>query len=306
MAVPSQYEFYRPVLEVVSQSGDGLRHREIASQVAARLSLTPDDLQVMTKGKTKSLVDSHIRFVVFVARKSGLLDSSERGKYRITSEGTDFLNRHQANIPVAELQVLLSGSEESSEVAELILSNSAEGSPENMLYNAHQQLRNQLIEDILNHLKSVRSDHFEELVVGLLKQMGYGHSLVTSRSHDGGVDGILTQDVLGLMEKVCVQAKRWSNNPVGDPEINSFAGSIGRQGATKGVFITTSRFTAPLKNTAIGNVVITDNKTIRLIDGQELAELMIDHDFGVVTEATYTVKRLDTDHPAQNATEEAS
>ncbi len=300
MAVPHQHEFYRPVLEVIAQSVDGLRHQEIVSLVAAHLSLTADDLQIMTKGRTKSLVDSHIRFVVFVARKAGLLDSSERGKYRITSEGRDFLNRHQDDVPVAELQPLLSRSDEGSEVVNLIFGNPADTSPEDMLDDIHQQLQNQLIDDLLNHLKSIPTTRFEQLVVGLLERMGYGYGLVTRRSHDGGIDGILTQDMLGLMEKVCVQAKRWSNNAVGDPEITGFAGSVGREGATKGVFITTSRFTPALKNAATGNVITTpDNKSIRLIDGSELARLMIAHDLGVVTEITYVVKRLDTNYFAE-------
>lgn len=306
MAVPPQHEFYRPVLEIIAQSVDGLRHQEIASQVATRLSLTTDDLQVMTKGRTKSLVDSHIRFVVFVARKAGLLDSSERGKYQITSEGQNFLNRHHGGFPVTELQPLLSSSDEGSEVANLIFGSLADNTPDNMMDNIHRQLRNQLIEDILNHLKSVPSEDFEELVVELLGRMGYGHSLVTRSTRDGGIDGILTQDLLGLMEKVCVQAKRWSNNTVGDREINEFVGSIGNVGANKGVFITTSSFTTALKNRATAKVVITDNKSIRLIDGQELAELMIDHNLGVVTEITYVVKKLDTNRFAENVTVAAS
>lgn len=306
MAVPPQHEFYRPVLEIIAQSADGLRHQEIASQVATRLSLTIDDLQVMTKGRTKSLVDSHIRFVVFVARKAGLLDSSERGKYQITSEGQNFLNRHRGGFPVTELQPLLSSSDEGSEVANLIFGSLADNTPDNMMDTIHRQLRNQLIEDILNHLKSVPSEDFEELVVELLGRMGYGHSLVTRSTRDGGIDGILTQDLLGLMEKVCVQAKRWSNNPVGGREINAFVGSIGNVGANKGVFITTSRFTKTLMNRATAKIVITDNKSIRLIDGQELAELMIDHNLGVVTEITYVVKKLDTNRFAENVTVAAS
>ena len=306
MAIPPQHEFYRPVLEIIAQSTDGLRHQEIASQVATRLSLTSDDLQVMTKGRTKSLVDSHIRFVVFVARKAGLLDSSERGRYRITPEGQNFLNRHQGGFPVTELGSLLSSSDEGSEVANLISGNLAENTPDDMMDIIHKQLRNQLIEDVLNHLKSIRSEDFEEAVVELLERMGYGHGLATRHTRDGGIDGILSQDVLGLMEKVCVQAKRWSNNTVGEREINEFVGSIGNAGANKGVFITTSSFTTALKNRATAKVVITDNKAIRLIDGQELAELMIDHNLGVVTEITYVVKKLDTNYFADGTTVAAS
>ena len=123
------------------------------------------------------------------------------GRYRITPEGQNFLNRHHDGFPVTELQPLLSNSDEGSEVANLISGNLAENTPDDMMDIIHKQLRNQLIEDILNHLKSVASDRFEEVVIELLERMGYGHGLVTRHTHDGGIDGILTQDVLGLMEK---------------------------------------------------------------------------------------------------------
>ena len=299
MVVPAQHEFYRPVLEIVAESSDGLTHKDIMSRVSERLSLTEDDLQVMTKGGTKSKVDSHVRFVVFVARKSGLLSSSERGKSQITQEGREFLGKSQVNVPIAELQRLMSKSDEGLEVARLIFTDPADTSPEDMMDNIHHQLRKQLADDILDNLKSVSAHGFERLVVGLLEKMGYGYGLVTRRSRDGGIDGILTQDTLGLMEKVCVQAKRWSTNTVGDQEITGFVGSIDREGSTKGVFITTSKFASTIKGTTTAHVISIGNKSVRLIDGQELSNLMIDYGLGVVTEITYVVKRLDANYFAE-------
>lgn len=306
MAIPAQHEFYRPVLEVVAAAESGLNRKEIISRVAERLGLTEEDRQVLTRGKTKTRVESHVHQVVYAAKKSELVFSSEDGKTRISQKGREFLAQHQGNIPIAAVQQLILHSEEGSEVASIMFPDPANTLPEDMMDSIHQQLRNQLAEEILDNLKSVQPERFEELVVELLERMGYGHSLVTRRTRDGGIDGILTQDLLGLMEKVCVQAKRWSNNTVGDREINEFVGSIGNVGANKGVFITTSGFTAVLKNRATAKVVITDNKSIRLIDGQELAELMIDHNLGVVTEITYVVKKLDTNRFAENVTVAAS
>lgn len=306
MTIPAQHEFYRPVLEVAASAESGLNRKEIISRVAERLALTEEDLQVLTRGGTKSRVESHVHQVVYAAKKSGLLSSSDRGKTQITPEGRSFLARHPGSIPIGEVQQLILHSEEGADVARVMFSDLSETSLEDLLGNIHEQLQNQLADTVLDNLKSVPSGIFEQLVVGLLEKMGYGHGLVTRRSHDGGIDGILTQDLLGLMEKVCVQAKRWSNNTVGDPEITGFAGSIGNAGANKGVFITTSKFTTTLKNRATGNVVITDNKAIRLIDGQELAQLMIDHDLGVVTETIYVVKRLNTNYFAENVIAEAS
>lgn len=306
MAIPAQHEFYRPVLEVVAAAESGLNRKEIISQVAVRLALTAEDLQVLTRGKTKTRVESHVHQVVYAAKKSELVFSSEYGKIKIAAKGREFLARYQGNIPIAAVQQLILHSAEGPEVAGIIFPDPANTLPEDMVDAIHQQLRNQLAEEVLDNLKSVRFDRFEELVVELLERMGYGHSVVTRPTRDGGIDGILTQDLLGLMEKVCVQAKRWSNSAVGDREINEFVGSIGNVGANKGVFITTSSFTAALKNRATAKVVITDNKSIRLIDGQELAELMIDHNLGVVTEITYVVKKLDTNRFAENAAAAAS
>ena len=299
MAIPAQHEFYKPVLEVVAAAESGLNRKEIISRVAEYLGLTEEDLQVLTRGGTKSRVESHVNQVVYAAKKSGLLFSSERGKTQITPEGRDFLARHQSAIPIAEVQQLILHSEEGSQGADFILADPANTSPEDMMDNIHDQLRNQLADDILDNLKSVSPTGFERLVVGLLEKMGYGYGLVTRRSQDGGIDGILTQDTLGLMEKVCVQAKRWSTNTVGDPEITGFVGSIEREGATKGVFITTSKFTSTLKNSTTANVISMGNKSIRLIDGQELSNLMIDYGLGVVTEITYVVKRLDANYFAE-------
>lgn len=306
MAIPAQHEFYRPVLEVVAAAESGLNRKEIISRVAEHLGLTEEDLQVLTRGKTKPRVESHVHQVVYAAKKSELVFSSEHGKTRISPKGREFLAQHQGNIPIAAVQQLILHSEEGSEVASIMFPDPANTLPEDMMDSIHQQLRNQLAEEILDNLKSVASDRFEEVVIELLERMGYGHGLVTRHTHDGGIDGILSQDVLGLMEKVCVQAKRWSNNTVGEPEVTAFAGSIGNAGANKGVFITTSRFTTALKNRATVNVVITDNKSIRLIDGPELAQLLIDHDLGVVTEITYVVKRLDTNYFPENSVAAAS
>ena len=126
--------------------------------------------------------------------------------------------------------------------------------------------------------------------------MGYGQGETVGRSGDGGIDGIIDQDALGL-EKVYVQAKRWAN-PVGEPEIRNFSGSLDPYGATKGVFITTSSFTRTAQLTA--DAISAGNKFIRLVDGLELAELMISHSVGVVTEISYDIKKLDENYFAED------
>ena len=126
--------------------------------------------------------------------------------------------------------------------------------------------------------------------------MGYGEGVTVGRSGDGGIDGIINQDALGL-EKVYVQAKRWASQ-VGEPEIRNFSGSLDPHGATKGVFITTSTFSSTARQTA--QTISAGSKFIRLVDGNELAQLMIRHGVGVVTEYTYEIKKLDENYFAED------
>ena len=128
---------------------------------------------------------------------------------------------------------------------------------------------------------------FEQLVVNLLEQMGYGRGEVTRQGSDEGIDGIISQDALGL-EKVYIQAKRWGDNSVGAPQIDGFAGSLDRKGASKGVFITSSTFTRAALDGADQST-----KLIRLIDGEELVRLMMRYGVGVITKERYDVRQID-------------
>ena len=156
----------------------------------------------------------------------------------------------------------------------------------------YQQLREKVAVDLLQQIKANSPAFFENLVIDLLVKMGYGGSRedaeAVGRSGDGGIDGIINQDRLGV-DVVYVQAKRWKNN-VGSPEISSFAGALAGKGANKGIFITTSDFTKAAKDyDAAGFKII-------LIDGKRLAQLMIDHNVGVSTVKTYEIKRVDSDY----------
>lgn len=160
----------------------------------------------------------------------------------------------------------------------------------------YQQMRKKVAADLLQQIKANSPTFFENLVIDLLVEMGYGGSRedaeAVGRSGDGGIDGIINQDRLGL-DVVYVQAKRWKNN-VGSPEIAGFAGALAGKGANKGIFITTSDFTKAAKDyDAAGFKII-------LIDGKRLAQLMIDHNVGVSTVKTYEIKRVDSDYFIQD------
>jgi len=166
--------------------------------------------------------------------------------------------------------------------------------PNEILEKAYQTLRRTLAQELLRKLKQASPGFFERLVVDLLIRMGYGGSIpdagsVTGRGADGGVDGVIKQDKLGL-DVIYLQAKRWSST-VGRPELQAFAGSLEGNRATKGVFITTSQF-SPDAEAYVSQI----GKKIVLIDGEELSQMMIDHDVGVSVGETYAVKRIDSDY----------
>ena len=152
-----------------------------------------------------------------------------------------------------------------------------------------------LTDELLGKLKKTSPSFFEQLVVELLVKMGYGGSRADAgkaigKSGDGGIDGIIKEDRLGL-DVVYIQAKRWDNNAVGRPDVMQFAGALQAQRANKGIFITTSRFTEDARSyvSQIGSKIV-------LIDGERLTSLMIEHDVGVSTVSLYPIKKIDGDY----------
>jgi restriction system protein len=167
-------------------------------------------------------------------------------------------------------------------------------SPDERLEASYQQLREALAQDLLERIKQASPTFFERLVIDLLVAMGYGGSRrdageAVGRSGDGGIDGIIKEDRLGL-DFVYVQAKRWEGS-VSRPTVQAFAGSLEGQRARKGVLITTSTFTREARD-----YVTRIEKRIVLIDGDQLTQLMIDHGVGVADVTSYHVKRVDTDY----------
>lgn len=304
MGVPRQADLHRPVLEIVAGTEGTITHRQIMNAIVDRFDLSTEDQGERTVSGAFRL-NTNVSYAEQYLKNAGLLTRTARATWSITSEGRSFLDQHQGPISVAQIKQL------SDEVSPLAVSNrrsvdlrvhtptsdlgdsrvSDEGPLELMEHGFHQFERD-LVQELLDSLSKVSPDHFEQLVVDLLGTMGYGEGQVVGRSGDGGIDGIIDQDALGL-EKVYVQAKRWGNQ-VGEPEIRNFSGSLDPYGATKGVFITTSTFSAPARQTA--QTISAGSKFIRLVDGNELAQLMIRHGVGVVTEYTYEIKKLDENY----------
>ena len=306
MALPPQSEFLRPILEIADKAAGALSSQEILEELVPMLGLTQDDLRErIPSGALR--VDKHIRWSVYQLKGAGWLDSLSggRGHYLITAEGRQYLRDHAGVLNAAELNILAARRKQSEADEELRSSNTdgasiaaivGDISPDEQIEVSYGQLHARLADELLESMKNVSPERFEELVVELLVKMGYGRGRRVGRSGDGGIDGILNQDRLGL-ERVYVQAKRWDAVTIGEPEIRNFSGSLDPHGATKGVFITTSRFSESAKKTA--EDVSRNNKTVLLIDGPKLANLMIEYGVGVVTKAVYAIKEMDENYFAE-------
>lgn len=299
MAVPDFQTVMRPVL-VSLDNGQPRSTRDIRAEVAAHFHLTEDDLQEeIPSGRAKTFLN-RVGWAITYLLRAGLISRPKRSTYQLTDRGRNVLADHSKRV---DLKVL----RQFDEFNEFTQSKPTDGkllaakpeppsnqTPEEQIDHAYQELRMALTAEVLDRVYDKSADFFEQLVLDVLHAMGYGgrHSSSVHRlgkSGDEGVDGVIREDELGL-DLIYVQAKRWTN-PVGRPEIQKFFGALHGQRATKGVFITTSVFTAEA-------VSYADSVTPRviLVDGKELARLMIDHDVGVAIARRYELKRLDLDY----------
>jgi len=301
MAVPDYQSFMLPFLEIL---GDKKEHtlQEMYRRLSDHFNLTDEDKEELLPSGRQLKLHNRIGWARTYLKKAGLLKHSGRGKFYITERGLDVLRQKPSKIDTKYL-------EQFDEFVEFRTSNSiqlenedktrttlieTELSPEEILEASYQQLRRDLMGEILDTVKSCSPSFFEKLVIDLLVSMGYGGSHADAgkaigRSGDEGIDGIINEDKLGL-DVVYIQAKRWEN-PVGRPTVQAFAGSLEGQRARKGVLITTSRFTEDAHE-----YVSRIEKKIVLIDGKRLAELMIDFNIGVSNKAEYIVKNIDSDY----------
>ena len=306
MAVPRVEDLRKPLLEIVEGTKEDVVPKQyIRKKVIERLSLTNDDIleKVPSGGQTK--FDNCVGWALYELKKVGFLWSPSRAYYQITPQGKELLATGADDLLSLPWNALKNavrqggGDADAPDTAvnDEIGTDSEDSTPDEQIAALYRELSDRLAEKLLERVKQVSPDSFERLVVSLLEKMGYGQGQTVGRSGDGGIDGIINQDALGL-EKVYIQAKRWGSQ-VGEPEIRNFAGSLDKQGANKGVFITSSSFSSTAEETA--RFISAGNKFIRLIDGEELARLMINHGVGVISEIIYDVKKLDENYFAEDS-----
>jgi restriction system protein len=302
MSIPDYQTLMLPLLRL---AGDSQEHRlrEGIERLATEFGLTDEERSQMLPSGTAPTFDNRVGWARGYLKQAGLLESPKRGVFRVTTRGIELLSKNPSRIDNATLEQFpeflafknrrseekAAGQSPSSSAAE-----SLDVTPEELFSQAYQRLRINLETELLEQVKSVSPAFFERLVIDLLVAMGYGGSRqdagrAIGRSGDGGIDGIIKEDKLGL-DVIYLQAKRWEST-VGRPEIQKFAGALQGQRASKGVFITTSGFSREAADYA----EIISSKII-LINGDQLAKLMVDHNVGVSPISSYEIKRIDFDY----------
>jgi restriction system protein len=290
----------RPLLNVLE---DGQDHniRAVRADLADGFSLSQADIDELIPSGRVTTFQNRVGWAATYLYRTKLIDRPRRAVYRITDRGREVLKHHPDRV---DLKVL-SQFEEFEEFRQTKTSPDAGGetgtaagedeqTPEERIENAYRELRSALAAELLDRVMDQTPEFFEQLVLDVLHAMGYGGTRDDAaerlgQSGDGGVDGVIREDRLGL-DLIYVQAKRWTNG-VGRPEIQKFFGALHGRRATKGVFITTSTFSREAADYA-------DDVTPRviLVDGKDLAQLMIEHGVGVTASRKYELKRLDLDY----------
>lgn len=301
MAIPDYETVMLPLMQFVA---DGKDHtiNEATNHLSDLFKLTLEEREQRIPSGQSSYIKNRTGWAKTYLKKAGLLSSPKRGVIQITDRGREVLSQKPERINRALLEQFpefvefqeRSNATEKTELAEVAAADKQ--TPEEAIEHSYTQLRSQLADELLEQIKGCSSDFFERLVVDVIVAMGYGGShrdaaKATQRSNDGGIDGIIKQDRLGL-DTIYIQAKKWDDSrPIHRPEIQKFAGALQGVRARKGIFITTSSFSDGARE-----YVATIDSKIVLIDGTELAQLMIDHGIGVTPHQTYEIKRLDSDY----------
>jgi restriction system protein len=299
MAIPTFDKFIEPLLRYLATQPDGVSAGDASEAVADLAGVTIDERQQLLPSGIQQIYKNRIGWAHDRLKRAGLSSSPRRGFWQITPTGQKFVGKHSKALPAEEVRRLAfphrkaaaSGRKSSDE--ELDEAAGSFKSPEERIEDALRELRESVVHELLDFLSRVNPTSFEYIVLEVLNEMGYG----TSRddlervggSGDGGIDGIISLDKLGL-EKVYVQAKRWKSD-VGSAVIREFVGGLQLKGADKGVLITTSTFTKDARDAAErarGSVV--------LVDGRRLAQLMIDHEVGVTHQKRLTIPKVDSDY----------
>ena len=301
MSIPKHDEIRVPALKLLNTEGT-LKLKDFLKPLSIHFNLTEDEVSEMYASGNGYIFYDRISWALSYMNMAGLLDKPKRGVYSINEKGKELLKTPDLINQYIQEQIDKREPTKSKRIAttedELIVKeNSSELTPQEKLYASFSNIRKSIYQEILSTILSKTPTEFEKLVVMLLQKMGYGgeikdSGLVTTRTNDGGIDGIIKEDILGL-GWIHIQAKRYKlDSSIGREAIQKFVGTLAVAQSNKGVFITTSYFTK-------GAVEYADNlngsTTIVLIDGKQLAEYIYDFGLGMQIEQTIETKKLDID-----------
>lgn len=299
MAIP---DFQKIMLPLLAFAGDGKDHtlREAADHLGGHFKLTPEEKKELLPSGGQTRFDNRVHWSRSYLKQAGLVENPARGTFRITDDGRKVLAKKPNQIDIKLLmqfeKFVQFRNRTRVDHQQVAAATETEGqkTPRELLEENHLKLRNELAADLIDTIKGASPRFFEKLVLELLLKMGYGGwrdgaGRVVGGSGDQGIDAVINQDRLGL-DVIYIQAKRWDGN-INDEQVRNFIGSLAGHKAGRGVFITTSAFTQKANDfvTKIPQKVI-------LIDGDRLAQLMIEHGVGVSPVASYEVKKIDADY----------
>lgn len=302
MAVPSYDKIMYPMLEL-AKDGQEKNLNDLITPLANILSLSEADRseRMPNNNKNRTKFAYRAAWAKTYLTKAGLIKKTGRSRFMITERGLSILDDHQ--ITSLDRAILMKFEEfaefatnNKSQSTEETLEEQKGQAPEETLQSAFKTIQNTLISDLIETLKECSPSYFEKIVVDVLLGMGYGGTeedagLTVGKAGDGGIDGIIKEDTLGL-EKIYIQAKRWDKGTVGRQQIQQFSGALDDKGAIKGVFIITSNYSKG----ALEYAQRLNTKRIVLINGRQLAEYMIRYNIGVYTQETYELKGIDSDY----------
>jgi len=299
MSIPKYTEIQLPVLKILS-NGDTLKLKDFIEPVANEFSLTSDEMNEMYPSGNGHIFYDRISWALSYLNMAELLDKPGRGLFKISSKGLQLLETPGKLSAFVEKEVQKKyklKKESQITPTELVEIKVESSTPQEKLYNSFYKIRDAVYEEILNTILGKSPSAFEKLVVLLLQKMGYGgeikdSGLVTKKTNDGGIDGIIKEDILGF-GRINIQAKRFKREIViGREEIQKFVGALMVAQSNKGVFITTSYFSKG----AIEYVQnLYGNTTVVLIDGTKLAEYIYNYGLGMQIEQLIEIKKMDSD-----------
>lgn len=300
--IPDYQSLMLPLLKLVSDRQEH-KYRDLIEKLAAEFQVSDEERKELLASGNQAVFDNRVGWAKTYLKKAGLLDSPKRATFVITQIGIETLKKNPDRVDAKylrqfpaflEFQNASRSDNETEEETKTVETN--EQTPEENLDKAYQRIRKSLASELLNRVVELSPTFFERLVVELLVKMGYGGSIkdagkAIGKSGDEGIDGTIKEDKLGL-DIIYIQAKRWRpGSVVGRPELHKFVGALAGQGAKKGIFITTSNFTRE----ALEYTPKNETKIV-LIDGEQLAQLMIDYNLGCTTQQIYELKKIDSDY----------